>query len=172
MVKPEGGKKAAVDSGKKGETITIKDEGVFEQTGIPRNPDEYDYMTAKEFYAFQKEEGLRFRQKGPVELEGKQITSSRKRADEALVDRGSKEVYVSENKRQTSAGSVLEKLETGQWKWEYWSTIAKSIGFELKGFFFLVTGAYFTEDVRKRLDDIIKHYESIDANVKIIFVDE
>jgi hypothetical protein len=105
-------------------------------------------------------------------LEGKQITSSRKRADEALVDRGSKEVYVSENKRQTSAGSVLEKLETGQWKWEYWSTIAKSIGFELKGFFFLVTGAYFTADVRKRLDDIIKHYESIDANVKIIFVDE
>ncbi len=171
MVKPPGGGKTAIISGIKGEEISIKDPEIFEKSGIPGDIEDYCYMSKKQFGDWLRKKGLKFTQKGPVNLDEEEVVSSKKIADEALIDCKNKKIYVIENKRQERAGSVSEKLETGQFKFDYWSKIARSLGMELRGFYFTVTGEYFTDGVRNRLSDLIEYYETLDVDIVIIFVD-
>ena len=174
MSKPLGGRRAAVISGQIGEKASILDEEVFEQSGIPGDPDDYDYLKKEEFTQYLKEKGLSIPPGGPITIEGEEgeeIASSKKIADEILIDEENGIIYICENKRQEGSGSVLEKLETGEYKYNYWSRIAESIGMELGGYYFTLMGSYFERtEVRERLADIVDYYAESDDNIKIIFV--
>tara|TARA_A100001037_G_C15058671_1_gene593628 strand:- start:332 stop:847 length:516 start_codon:yes stop_codon:yes gene_type:complete len=170
MSKPKGGKKKAVESGKIGEDVTIQDEEIFNELEVIGSIDDYDYYEKNEFIQYLKDKGFKIPPGGPITINDEEVASSVKIPDEVLVNEDTGIVYVVENKRQSSSGSVLEKVETGQRKFSYWSGIVSRLGYCLEGYFFTLTGPYFTDETKRRLSDLLDHYDRTDENIKIIYV--